>query len=70
MNVDGTISIDDDPSYVMVALPEYNDTIFFSKTDPDKKLTFENAQEILGVSETHGLKEEKYREKQAELEKK
>ena len=43
MNADGTISIDDDPSYVMVALPEYNNTIMFSKLDHDKRLIFENA---------------------------
>ena len=55
MNPDGTISPDDNPRYVLAHSGFGDDTIgWVVKSDDKNRLIFENAQEILGVSETHG----------------
>ena len=55
VNPDGTISPDDNPRYVLAHSGFGDDTIgWVVKNDDKNRLIFENAQEILGVSETHG----------------
>ena len=61
VNSDGTISPDDDPNYVLAAFDylirqndHHNRIGWVVKNDNISRLIFENAQEILGVSETHG----------------
>ena len=59
INSDGTISLDLDPDYVLAALYD-NQIGWTQKTDEVNKLIFEGAQELLGVSSTHGLKEQEF----------
>ena len=56
MNSDGTISPDANPQYVLGA---WDDTHIIRWVPRGSKFAFyfENAQEILGVVETHGEKE-------------
>ena len=60
VNSDGTVSPDDDTRYVLASFG-YNSKRsdgkiigWVLKNDNSNRLIFENAQEILGVSETHG----------------
>ena len=55
VNSDGTISFDLDPKYVIGQVP-YKDEVFLVERSDENALRFENAHEILGVSDTHGIK--------------
>ena len=62
VNSDGTISLDSDPLYVL-GTNDAQDIIKFVPQDDENRFIFENAQEILGVTQSHGQKEEKLLEK-------
>ena len=58
MTSDGTFSLDMNPELVL-GTNDNQDVIQWVRSDDKNRLVFENAQEILGVSETHGEKEKK-----------
>ena len=62
VNSDGTISHDCDPQYVL-GTNDAQDIVKWVLQDDKNKFIFENAQEILGVTLSHGQKEEKNLEK-------
>ena len=55
VNSDGTISLDIDPQYVLGTDSGLTGVKWVKKSD-ENKFIFSNAQEILGVSDTHGKK--------------
>ena len=64
VNADGTISPDKDPQYVL-GTNDSQTIVNWILNDDKNKFIFENAQEILGVTEAHGAKEKANEEKKA-----
>ena len=67
VNADGTISPDKDPQYVL-GTNDSQSIVTWILNDDKNKFIFENAQEILGVTETHGAKEKAKEERKAAAE--